>query len=295
MVQKLDKPAVKGPKWGVALSGGGVPGIAAHLGFMKGLIDNGLTPPILVGTSAGGLVAGGLAVGSNINQLLTRWESFSQDFWQIIPRELLHLLELVRPVPTPGLLDLSECVSKAMQGFFLMLPLSSWCDGYGVMVSDLTDGVSKLLDNTTPISLNSNWSTEEAITATAAIPGLFSGVRGPDHHLYCDGGLYDMTPVAACHQLGAEKILAVQIGAPTTVPASLSLEQLLGLVITRGLTSTNSATNPQPADMEILIRIQGGLISFEHFQNDLSVGRQLATINLDRIRALVGSNVGSNQ
>jgi NTE family protein len=49
-------------KLGIALSGGGIRGIA-HAGVLKGLEDNGIKVEIVGGTSAGSLIASLYAMG----------------------------------------------------------------------------------------------------------------------------------------------------------------------------------------------------------------------------------------
>ena len=49
-------------KLGIALSGGGIRGIA-HAGVLKALEDNGIWVDIIGGTSAGSLIAGLYAMG----------------------------------------------------------------------------------------------------------------------------------------------------------------------------------------------------------------------------------------
>ena len=49
-------------KLGLALSGGGIRGIA-HAGVLKALEENGIKPSVIGGTSAGGLIASLYALG----------------------------------------------------------------------------------------------------------------------------------------------------------------------------------------------------------------------------------------
>ena len=48
------------------------------------------------------------------------------------------------------------------------------------------------------VSAPDAWLTEDALAATASLPGLIAGARGPDGHLDVGGGLYDRVPVQAC-------------------------------------------------------------------------------------------------
>jgi len=54
---------------GLVLSGGGVKGIA-HIGLIKALIEHGIEPKVVSGTSVGALVGALYANGSSIDQML---------------------------------------------------------------------------------------------------------------------------------------------------------------------------------------------------------------------------------
>lgn len=270
-------------KLGIALSGGGVPGIAAHIGFMETLLSQGITPDIVVGTSAGGIVAGSLAAGLTIEQIAASWSAIGRDPWKLIPHEVFHFLEFLRPRPTPGLLDLSSVLRTVLPPTIQQAPVSLWKPGYGVAVSNLS--------KVEPVLLCSDdqkaWRTVDALTATAAVPVLFSGIRDVLGDLYCDGGLFDMAPVNFCRKLGADKVVEVVIGKEYHIPAVLSAEQLLDSTVNGGLAYTQRTTNPQPADLGIEITVRGSLLDFTDFHNDISEGDTEALTHLDAIRALV--------
>lgn len=100
-------------RWGLALSGGGVPGIAGHLGFIAGL---GIPlPPVMVGTSAGGLVAGELALGTDFGDLVGRWSKTAADPFALIPCEAVHAFEAMRPRENPGLWTEATTVRRMMR------------------------------------------------------------------------------------------------------------------------------------------------------------------------------------
>ncbi|MDE3097411.1 MAG: patatin-like phospholipase family protein [Chloroflexota bacterium] len=288
--------------WGVALSGGGVPGVFGHIGFMQALDAWGLRPPVLVGASAGGIVAGSLAAGLSIQEVAAGWTHVARDPWALLPREAWHAAECLRPSRTPGVLDLGGAVcgvwhqqTTLPQGADLSAMLAwairegqrstvaGWKRGCGVAVSDLDGGRPVVLHPNG--SLAAGWSTADALTATAAFPPLFSGVRGPDGHLYCDGGLYADVPVAAARSLGAERVLAVRIGGPAGVPDVLSLGYYAQIVLGRLIDAANRSDNP-PADLSIGIPTVGGLLSLGDWQRDLEAGNAAAVAHRAEIEAL---------
>ncbi len=271
--------------WGAALSGGGAPGTAAHLGLLEALAERGLLPDILVGASAGGIAAAMLGAGLTPSRALALWGDVARDPWALLPREALHAVDaLLRPSPTPGLIDLAAFIHRLLPPQ-ACTDVAEWSPGHGVVATDMDGGVTVLLHAGDP----AGWRTAAAITATAALPGLIAGVRGPDGHLYQDGGLLDDDPVAACRRLGAERVLLVHIGAPRTVPGELSVSEVLDLSLTIGLGRLDAAANPAPADLRVDVAVEGGLCTLALWEADAQAGRTLALQALPSIRDLAGA------
>lgn len=270
--------------WGIALGGGGVPGVAAHLGFLSVLEANGLMPPVAVGTSAGGLVIGGLAAGAALAEWGAFWRKVAADSWMIWADEAAHALDVVRKRAAPGMFSLWSVLWRfsAPTHRFLESKTSEWRTGYGVTASDLTAGKPVLIAS----DYGPQISTDGALMATSAFPGIFTGIRTPDGHLLCDGGLYDMVPVDACRALGASRVVAVRIGVSVEVPPVLSAERLLQIVVSRGLAATDAATNSVPADLKIEVPTRGGLLSLDEFDADFAAGVTAGTDALSQIRKL---------
>lgn len=271
-------------RWGIALSGGGAPGVAAHLGALTVLAAEGLLPAILVGSSAGGIAAGSLAAGQSAGEALRRWQRIVTDPWCLVPRQAVHAVDaLLRPGPTPGLLDMGA-VLKALD-----LPglVGSWREGHAVMVTNMMSAASAIVHRSGPLH---SWTTTQAITATAAIPGLFSGVQGPEGALYQDGGFLDDSPVDACRHLGAAHVILLRIGGgPVTVPPMPSLVELLNVSLKLGLHLLSQRANPVPADLVIDVPTRGGLVSLEHWPADVEAGVAAVTAHLPAIRAIAGT------
>ena len=276
-------------KWGIALSGGGAPGLAAHLGALDLLFSNGLIPPVMVGASAGGIATGMLAQGDAIGEALAAWAAEAKNPWSlsVVAEELISSLRFLRPSDTPGMLTLEPIIASVnarISGHASALPNSPiWIPRYGVVVSDMTSGESVLLDGSTP-----GWTASLAMTATAAVPGLFQGIRGTNGHLYQDGGFFDNDPVDQVRRLGADKVLLIRIGVPTQVPGLLSLDQLLQASLSMGLSMLTKANNPASADLVIDVPTQGGLISLHHWHEDVVAGHNAIAAHLPEIRALAG-------
>ncbi len=267
--------------WGIALGGGGVPGVFAALGFLAALGDLGLSPDVVVGSSSGGLVAGALAAGLPLSEQYDRWSAVAADPWALLPREAWHMLEILRPRATPGLVDVRPVLRRVLSA--AAGDVAGWAPGYGVMVSDLTAGRSVLVHAGSPLRA---WATEEALAATAGFPGLLAGARDPEGHLDVDGGLYDLVPVAACRRLGAGAVVAVTIGGPAAVPAALTVADVLRLAVRRGLQATDAAANAPAADLKVAVESTGAVLEFSHWRADHAAGAAAAAHAAAAIRAV---------
>ena len=73
-------------KIGIALSGGGIRGIA-HAGVLKALEDNGINIDVIGGTSAGGMVASLYAIGYTPDEI---YELFKKNAKKIIVENKIH-------------------------------------------------------------------------------------------------------------------------------------------------------------------------------------------------------------
>lgn len=275
--------------WGLALGGGGLPGIAAHLGFLSVLERNGLVPGIVVGTSAGGIVAGSMGAGIPLSEIETFWKGLGRDWWRFAAGDVASAVDLVHATPTPGLLRLDNVIQASLRGPHATR-VTEWRAGYGVTVTNLSDrdasaGSIVVSRDTGGLGL----STRDALTATAAFPLLFCGVRTALGALLCDGGLYDMVPVDACRTVGADRVVSVAIGTPPRVSPELDLSRLAQIVVARSLARTNRSANAIPSDLRYRITIRGGLLSFDDFAADLQAGATAATGALPAIIAMARS------
>ena len=157
-------------KTGLALSGGGVRGLA-HLGVWKALQENKVNIDLLAGTSAGSLVGAFISSGFEAEQVLRLFE-----------RKGIFDFARVR-IPSRGLMELrglhkfleSELPYNRLED--LPIPLT-------VTVSEIKTGEVHYLSEG-PLA--------QVLTASSCIPVLFSPIE-MNNGLYVDGGLFDNLP-----------------------------------------------------------------------------------------------------
>lgn len=156
---------------GISLSGGGARG-AAHIGVLQALLEEGLGPSLVAGTSAGAIIGSLYAAGLQPQQML--------DFIQ--ESKMIKLLSFKPLTAVLGELTyLKERLADVIphdQFEALQLPLF-------VAISNL---------NTGKVEIRSSGELYSVIAASSSIPLVFSPVKIGGHQ-YVDGGLLCNLPV----------------------------------------------------------------------------------------------------
>jgi NTE family protein len=177
------------PKFGLALGSGAARG-GAHIGVIEALLEMGIVPDIVCGTSMGALV-GAAYVANRLTQLRAKVESFG---W----REMVSLLDV--RLSTGGLIEGAH-VEAFLHDLGISMPIESCNKRFAAVATDLATGREIWLE-TGPIN--------KAVRASIGIPGVFSPIRMNDTWLL-DGGLVNPVPVSLCRALGADIIVAVDL------------------------------------------------------------------------------------
>jgi NTE family protein len=183
-------PALRAPRLGLALGGGAARGFA-HIGVIQVLEEHGIKPDLVVGTSAGSLVAAMYAsgrTGMDMGTLAQTMDEGAITDWAFPTRGLIRGEALARYVreQTAGL-SIEQ----------MKLPL-------GIVATDLDSGAGVLFRR---------GDTGVAVRASSAVPAVFQPVKIGTRE-YVDGGLVSPVPVRYARQMGADVVLAVDISNP---------------------------------------------------------------------------------
>jgi NTE family protein len=196
-------PPKRPPRLGLALGGGAARGFA-HIGVIQVLEEAGIRPDLVVGTSAGSLVAALYAHGKTSAELanlaLTMDEGSITD-WAFPSRGLIRGEALARFVRE----QTGHTLIEKMK-----LPL-------GIVATDLDSGVGMLFQR---------GDTGTAVRASSSVPAVFQPVKIGDRE-YVDGGLVSPVPVRYARQMGAEMVIAVDISSPPDGAATDGTMKLL--------------------------------------------------------------------
>ncbi len=287
MIKKSTKSA---QRFGLALSGGGARGFA-HIGLLKVLDREKIKPSYLSGTSMGAIIAAAYASGMSGKDIEEEAIKYTRT------RNLVRMVHLTPPFK--GLINqqkvaeyLSDMIPNGMRFDELRIPLA-------ICATDLMQS--------RPISLTEGM-VLPAVLASASIPGVFPPVVIPPYRLV-DGGVVNNLPVDLAYQLGAEKVVAVDVQInpfETTpwqdkhkeqkwsVPISEYIMDMLWseTIMSAKITQLNLKTFPpdvyirMPIDKEITV-----LMGFPHAREIIDKGEETAEQYLPIIKQMLGISV----
>jgi NTE family protein len=195
-------PAPRRPVIGLALGGGAARGFA-HIGILRVLIENGIVPDVIAGTSIGAVVGGCYAAGK-LDELET-WARTLQ------PRRILSYLDI--SLGGSGLIG-GERLGASLTENLGMTLIEELPLKFVAIATEVRTG-------------HEIWLTKgrlvDAIRASYALPGIFTPVAVGDRWLV-DGALVNPVPVSVARAMGAEIVIAVNVttdatGHGTTIPS----------------------------------------------------------------------------
>ena len=179
-------------KLGLALGGGAARGFA-HVGVIAVLEEAGLRPQLVVGTSAGSLVAALYASGKSSAQLQQTALNMQE----------VAITDWMLPLVGRGLFR-GEALARHVNDLVAGRLIENMVIPLGIVATDLGNGQAVLFQR---------GDTGTAVRASSAVPAVFVPVK-INNRDYVDGGLVSPVPVSFARQMGADVVLAVDISAP---------------------------------------------------------------------------------
>jgi len=298
------------PRIGLVLGGGGARGIA-HLSVIKEIERQGIPIDCIAGTSMGSLIGGLYASGMSSSEmekmLLTMdWKAIMKD--AVVRKERsfqrkqddMESLAPAKPgVGKNGLRISSGLLAGENIQLFLerQIAASSGVTDfnrlpipYRAVATDINSGKAVVLDS---------GSLAMAMRASMSIPGAFNPVI-IDGRILVDGGLVNQVPIDVVRAMGADIVIAVDVGTPlqelTAESSALAIgDQVMGL-LTVGNTQAQLATlGPK----DILIQPDLGkevtTASFEKAAIALEIGDKAAAAAAPRLASLARPELPARQ
>jgi NTE family protein len=177
------------PRIGIALGSGSARGWA-HIGVLRALQEAGIEPDVVCGTSIGAFVGAAYASGD-----LDKLEAWARGLGR---RDVLGYFDVTL---AGGLIKGEKLLAFAAQTF-LNSAFEDLERPFACVATDLASGREIWLRE---------GAVADAVRASIALPGLFAPQIIDDRHLV-DGGLVNPVPVSLCRALGADIVIAVDLG-----------------------------------------------------------------------------------
>ena len=258
-------PPPRPPRIGLALGGGAARGFA-HIGVIQVLEEAGIRPDLVVGSSAGSLVAALYASGRSGTELVAIAQSMDEGAitdWSFPGRGLIRGEALARYVR-------EQTGNRTIEQ--MRLPL-------GIVATDLDSGEAILFQR---------GDTGVAVRASSAVPAVFVPVKIGTRE-YVDGGLSSPVPVRFARQMGAELVLAVDISSP---PDGNATGDLMKMLLQTFAIMGRSINRFELRDADIVVRpvLTGvGSADFTSRAKAIQAGRDAALKQLPDLRARIAA------
>jgi len=289
------------PKIGLVLGGGGARGIA-HIGVLRVLEELRIPIDYIAGTSMGSIVGGLYATGMDAQELESairqlNWTDIFSDNTTRAERPFRRKrdddLALFGPKFGVGarssLLPRGAISGQKIQFFFQSVTSSRvQTTDFDALPIPFRAIAADIVTGKPVVIARGDLAT--AMRASMSIPGLFSPIDF-EGHLLVDGGIINNLPVNVVQGMGADILIAVDVGTPLSTRAELTdfvsiTSQLSGIMVVNNTEHQVSLLTPN--DVLIVPQLGDNITSVDFSKLDQSIplGYEAASALRDRLAPL---------
>ncbi len=283
---------------GLALGGGAARGLA-HIGVLQALEEADVPVDLITGTSMGAIIGAMYAVDPRIDPLQERvLEFFQSDTFR--KARLDFVIERKNKIDGEGFFFRFSQLARKKIFFTLAMTMISFVSqetrdqSLEFLLPDINIEDTKLpfaaialdLESGQEVVLKSG-SLRQAIAATCALPGILPPVEVGGMKLV-DGGWIDAVPVGPAQEMGADLVLAVDVGAEQQDPDSSSSG--LDIVFRADAATRYALSNLQLQMADLVICPSVGISHWADFSRAdeiIAKGRYSTLERLSEIKALL--------
>ncbi len=207
-------------KIGIALSGGGAKGIA-HIGVIRALLDNGIEPTIVAGTSAGSIIGALYAAGVSCD-----------DMEKLIADSSIMKIFRVVGIPGAGLVKL-DYLKERLAHFIPEDSFEALDFPLYVCATNLNQGKAVYFSSGTVF---------DKVVASCSVPWLFKPLE-IDGELYVDGGIINNLPASILRDK-CDILIGSNVKPKVHVQSNKDLDTFMG--ITQRVVDLTLWTNCKP-------------------------------------------------
>jgi NTE family protein len=251
------------PKIGLALGAGGARGFA-HIGVLQVLEKIGLPIDCIAGSSMGSLVGAFYCTGMETHYMEKLAIHLKRRHWIDFTVPRMGFVSGVK------IMEMVRFLTKEMNFEDVSIPLA-------IVATDVEKG-ERVVFREGPIY--------RAVRASIAIPGIFVPAR-IDNRVLVDGGVIDRVPITVCREMGADIVIAVDVG---LTEKEVSVKNIIDVFFQTIEIMEREILKTHILNADILIRPDVGHISstaFTQVEETIALGRKAAEEMADIIKRTV--------
>lgn len=282
-------------KLGLALSGGGIRGIA-HAGALKALEENGIKIDIIGGTSSGGLIASLYAMGYSPYHIYILFKKYSKEITSINSNPIITSIGnfMVNKKVNMAGLKTGESIEDAYDNLANRKGIKIIKDVSMPLVIpavDIKDSKEYIFTNNIPKNSKNKeqYITDitigKAVRASSSFPAIFCPCKYKTHY-FLDGGVLDNIPAIEIKKQGAEKIISINFKADEIDEKSNLMDIAMRTIDIMG--NKISEESLSLSDFILTIKTdKTGLLDVEKLDSCYKYGYDAVIKNLDKIKDLI--------
>ena len=283
-------------KLGLALSGGGIRGIA-HAGALKALEDNKITVDIIGGTSSGALVASLYAMGYSPYYIYLLFKRYAKDIVGINSSPVISGIGNFfksKKVSMTGL-KTGESIEEAYNNLALRNGIKKINDikkmPIVIPAVDIKESKEYVFTNRIPIDTKqkdkyiNDISIGKAVRASSSFPAVFCPCEFKKHS-FLYGGVLDNIPVTEVKKQGADKIIAINFKADEINEQSNIMDVVMRTIDIMG--NKIGEKNLEKSDYVLTIKTdKTGLLDVKKLDNCYKYGYEAVSKKIGEIKQVL--------
>ncbi len=282
-------------KLGIALSGGGIRGIA-HAGVLKALEENEINIDIIGGTSCGSLIASLYAMGYSPYYIYILFKRYAKELVEISGASILSGLSnfmMNKKIPMKGLKS-----GKNLESIYNKIAYKKGIRKISeipmpivIPTVDIINSKEYIFTNCIPNNVRdidqyiTDITVGKAVRASSSFPAVFMPCEF-NKHAFMDGGVLDNVPVNEVKKQGADKVIAVKFEADVVDDESNVMDIIMKTIDIMG--SKISEESLEKSDLILDVYTDKvGLLDVDKLDSCYKYGYNCVMKNLDKIKKLI--------
>ena len=282
-------------KLGLALSGGGIRGIA-HAGALKALEDNNIKIDVIGGTSSGALIGSLYALGYTPYYIYILFKRYAKEIAGINSMPIINGIGnymMSKKVEITGLKtgrslertfnDLANRKGVKEIGEIKTMPIV-------IPAVDIKEAKEYIFTNSVPnVENKEKYITHirvgKAVRASSSFPAVFCPCEFETHQ-FMDGGVLDNVPVIEVKKQGVDKVIAINFKSDEVDSESNIMDLTMRTIDIMG--NKISKESLEKSDLVITIQTdKTGLLDVEKLDSCYEYGYKAIIENLDKIKQVL--------